>query len=251
VKEVLIAIIAAAVPAGALIFSVYKYNVERKSRIRKEEELVDAEKRLEEKRQELDSREKELSAERDKNTELMSNINFVERLLDLRSFSLIRDAVQEIFEATHADRFLMLVAPEKVGMVSHVTVIFEQHKGVGMVSAIARYRNLAIDDHYRDMLALSEKYGNVHMRVKEMPESLLKNIYLSEKIERSKVRFILRKKVSDKTDILVFSSTASHKDQEFSPEHQLVIQTIYDSTIIPRMKQIMGELGEDVVVDDI
>ena len=134
----------------------------------------------------------------------------VDRLLDITLLSEIKTAVDVVFQETSADRYLILIALNGVTDFNMISVIFEQHKGVDKISAIARYRNLKIDDEYKSMLKKAERNGHVELEVSEMPdESILKQIYMIEGVQHSKVTFLLRKGIDSGNDVIVFSSLAT------------------------------------------
>ena len=161
----------------------------------------------------------------------------VDRLLDITLLSEIRDAVDIIFNETKADRFLILIALNGVTDFNMISVIFEQHKGGDKVNAIARYRNLTIDDEYKQMLKKAERNGIVELHVSEMPEeSILKQLYLIENVKYSNIRFLLRKPIDNGNDVVVFSSLSTHNEEGFSIADKTIAITQYDATIIPALK---------------
>ena len=164
----------------------------------------------------------------------------LDKVLEFSSFNMIKDAVDEIFEMTKADRFLILIAVNGKVDFNIVSVIFEQHKSNDYkVNAIARYRSLSIDEKYRLMLKNTEKNGTVCMVTSEMEDSLLKNIYEIEGVKFSSIRHILRSSVDDDNDILVYSSIATHVDRKFTKLEKTKIDIMYDSRIKPIIKAVI------------
>lgn len=175
-----------------------------------------------------------------KDTELQLSI--YNSLLTMQSVSNIAKAVDLMFERTSANRFLILVGLEVNGFVKTVSVVFEQHQDEkNRVNAIARYHNVDIDDHYRQMLKDAEKYGKVDMEVSTMQPCLLKNFYEVEGITYSKVRFLHRKEVEPTKSVLAFSSIATHSNTSFSDQEKAFMKAMYDSSIVPVIRGLFQD----------
>lgn len=175
-----------------------------------------------------------------KNSEL--RITIVDKILDISLLGKIQDAVKNMFDETKADRFLILVAVNGKVNFNVVSVIYEQHKDSEYRgNAIARYRNLEIDEDYRNMLKEAEAKGYVEIDTQTMPDSLLKSIYKVEGVNHSKIRHLLRLPIDEGNDILVFSSVATHEEDSFEDFEKMIFMTQYNSTIIPSLKQIISE----------
>ena len=170
-------------------------------------------------------------------TEANVRTEVVDRLLDITLLSEIKTAVDVVFQETSADRYLILIALNGVTDFNMISVIFEQHKGVDKISAIARYRNLKIDDEYKSMLKKAERNGDIELEVSQMPdESILKQIYMIEGVQHSKVTFLLRKGIDSGNDVIVFSSLATHSEEPFSSRDKTIASTQNDAVIVPALK---------------
>lgn len=195
------------------------------------------------KEKELAMAEMRLAKAYDESHDVTIKNDVYESLLTMQSVNQISLAVREMFKETIADRFLIGVGIEKNGRVEHISMIFEQHDNDETVSAIARYHHVGVDDPYRDMMKESELRGMVSLEVDTMKESLLKFWYQKEKVRYSQVRFLGRKNVVKKEDIVKdvvsISSIATHVNRAWSNEEMAFIKAKYDSVILPIMKNIM------------
>ncbi|WP_179022073.1 hypothetical protein [Winogradskyella forsetii] len=164
----------------------------------------------------------------------------LDKILDFSSFNIIKTAVDEIFEKTRADRFLILIAINGKIDFNMVSVIFEQHKdSTYQINAIARYRSLSVDSDYRDMLKRAERYDVVELETIKMEDSLLKDIYTIEAVKFSDIRHLLRIPADSENDILVYSSLATHSAEGFTKLGKRQANIIYDSTIKQTIKEVL------------
>lgn len=163
------------------------------------------------------------------------------RILDISLLNEIRGAVGVMFEETSADRYLILVAVNGKTDFNVVTAIFEQHGDPKYkINAIATYRSLKIDAHYKQMLEFAEKRGQVEMIVAEMPDSLLKGIYVREGIKYSKVRHLLRVPIDDGNDVLVYCSIAKHRNAEpYTLYERTLFMTQHDAVVVPALRAMV------------
>jgi len=156
----------------------------------------------------------------------------LDKVLSFSAFNKIKAAVDELFRTTKADRFLILIAINGKVDFNIVSVIFEQHKTTKyQVNAIARYRSLKIDGEYRKMLRDAEKFGMIHFKTEELSPSLLKGIYTIEHVVYSEIRHLLRLPIDDNNDVLIYSSLATHEEEEFTELERTQASIIYDSSI--------------------
>lgn len=169
-------------------------------------------------------------------------LNLVDKILDIALLGKIQDAVKVIFEETKADRFLILVAINGKVNFNVVSVIYEQHKDTNYRgNAIARYRNLEIDEDYRAMLKDAEAKSCIEVNVDEMRDCLLKRIYQVEGVKHSNVRHLLRLPIDSDNDVLVYSSVATHDNEIFNVLEKTIFLTQYNSTIIPSLRHMISE----------
>lgn len=184
--------------------------------------------------------EKQINAHVKEKKEHKIKADVLDKLLDFASFNQIKSAVDQIFENTRADRFLILIAINGKTDFKIVSVIFEQHKKTEYdVSAIARYRHLEVDRDYRDMLKQAERDGVVHYETSKMHDCLLKQIYLFEKVKFSDVRHIARVPVDDDNDVLLYSSLATHNDKGFTSQGRTFAKITYDSIIKETILEVL------------
>lgn len=192
--------------------------------------------------------------ERDKALRIVEDqktkLSVYEDILTIQSISRIGDAVSEIFEKTIADRFLILIGIERKGRMETVSVIFEQHKRAKHnISAIARYKDVEIDDHYREMVNDAERYGVVSLETNTMKASKLKDWYTTEGVCSSEVRFIHRKTIKSNSFICCFSSISTHQEGHFSFMEKTQIKAIHDLVIQPLVKGILDDSDHSLLED--
>lgn len=189
----------------------------------------------------IDSRKKELinNKLRTENKHNELKLDFLNRIMDLTSVNQIIEAIEKVFTLTKADRFLILVAVNGKEDFNVVSVIFEQHKKNYKVNAIGTYRNIRIDQTYKQMLKNCEVNDVITLCTKEMPNSLLKSFYEVEGVQFSKVRFLARKPIDGENDFLVFSSLATHNEKDFTPREKTIIKTIYETAIKPNINNVL------------
>jgi hypothetical protein len=153
-------------------------------------------------------------------------------MITLKSFTEISEHVIEAFSRTKADRFLILTAHNGKDHLRFASVIYEQYddsKNNARLSfgAVSKYVNFEFDEHYRKMLKEVEVNGLVELDVSKMPESDLKNVYKNEQVRHSKVYFINRIKNYDSrdNDLLIYSTFATHNDNEFTAGEKITLRT--------------------------
>lgn len=222
---------------GAFITALFSFIVwlidRRKEKIKSDLEIEKLKTEIEKNKQETEVLKKEK-----KETEI--KLQFLNRIMDLEFINEIGEAVNRIFESTKAGRFLILVAKNGKVDFNTVSVVFEQHKEAKYrINAIARYRNVQIDDEYKKMLKEAERNGLVHIKTSQMPEdSILRDFYELEGITHSKVRFLARKPIDSDNDFLVYSSLSTYEKKDFTKSELAFIKTQYEGTILPCIDKI-------------
>ena len=168
-------------------------------------------------------------------------LEYFNKVVDFESISAIKEAVDNIFANTRADRFLILIAMNGKTNFNVVSVIFEQHKNTKYsMNAIAKYRNLSVDDNYRQMLKMSESIGVVRLKTDDMKPQILKDIYELEGVKYSKVRHLLRKPLDDGNDFIVYSSLATHSEEDFTNKERVIIKSAYEGVIKPKIEEVIS-----------
>lgn len=165
-------------------------------------------------------------------------INFLTSIMNLNKMNKIIDAVDDIFKKTKADRFLVLVAINGKSDFNFISVVFEQHKHKSDFIAVATYKEIQIDEAYRQMLKILEYNEFVNLYVEKMQDSLLKEFYNLEGVQFSQLRFLARQKIDNLNDFVVYSSIASHKKGKYNNEENTIIKLNYDSIIIPTFREL-------------
>lgn len=171
--------------------------------------------------------------------ETQIKLDFLNRIMDFEFINEISESVARMFEKTKADRFLILVAKNGKVDFNIVSVVFEQHKKLEYrINAIARYRNVHIDNDYRQLLKEAEKNGVVRLEVEKMHDSVLRDFYLNEGVKFSKIRFLARKPIDNDNDFLVYSSISTHESKDFTKNELVEIKTQYEGTILRAIEKV-------------
>lgn len=192
-------------------------------------------------RREMKKKNLELSDQKKTTEDFKIKAEVLNRVLDFSSFNLIKDAVDEMFLETKADRFLILIAINGQTDFNIVSVIFEQHKTADFqVNAIARYKDLPIDEAYRSMLKHAEREGQVLLETEKIERSLLGELYRLEGVEHSVVKHILRIKADERNDILVYSSLATHNSRSFTNLELRKVDLIHNSSLKPIINNVLN-----------
>jgi hypothetical protein len=164
-------------------------------------------------------------------------------VIDLLSFNDIVHKINNVFNQTPSDRFLILSAMNGKYDLRVCTVLYEQHNINGeptatlSLGATGKFVNFKFDEAYLNMLKNIEKYGKPEYYITEKMEDCdLKRIYMAEKVKASKVFFLKRIKIDEENDRVFYCSYASHKDTYSDPDKMTL--RIYTDQI----KSIMDNL---------
>jgi len=191
---------------------------------------------------EIDLLKKEIESLEKKHSEVIIKLDFLDRIFDLPFFNELSNSVQRIFNFTKADRFLILIAKNGKDSFNIINVVFEQHNSNKYkINAINRYKNIEIDEDYRDILYKAERVGIVNLKTESMSESsLLKSFYEIEGVTFSRIKFLARKPIDDDNDFLIYSSLATHTSFDFTKIEDAFIKTQYEGTIKPSLEKVLN-----------
>ena len=182
-------------------------------------------------------RELENEAREREHEERNLKLGALDRLLDFQSFNEIRDSADRMFKSTKADRFMIIIAMNGTHEFRVVSVIFEQHKTEEYkVNAIIRYRDVEIDDEFRQNLKEVEREGSIDFHVSSMKPQLLRDFWVIEKIKHAKMRFLHRQSLDAHNDVVIYSTIATHTDEPFTQLEDAILKTEYEGSIIHTMK---------------
>jgi hypothetical protein len=168
--------------------------------------------------------------------------------LQMKVMSDLNKVVEETFQETNADRFLVLMAANGIEKYKVVSALYESSKSdkeLRVVDAVRRYQNILIDDQYREMLYMAEQYGLVWLKTNEMEDCLLKELYVSEGVTESFIFFLFRKSMSEKNDVMLYTSLATHCKDGFSLMQRTLLQMQVQSQIRPMIKSIFDEIKSE------
>lgn len=164
------------------------------------------------------------------NKVLKIELNSINILFSHKLITIINEHINNIFEETKVNRFLILFAVNGKSHFNYVTCCYEKTNTGSTTGSIFRYNRFEIDDHYKAMLKQIELQGNVYFEVANMPPSILKEIYQSrdEKVTFSCIKFLRRVNIDELNDIILYSSIATTNNEDFTSEEALIIKRNFD-----------------------
>lgn len=166
------------------------------------------------------------------NKRLQIELSCVNILFNHEFLKTLNTKVDEIFDNTRVDRFLILFAVNGKTSFNYATVCYEKTKKNSISrGAIYRYVRIEVDKNYKVMLQETEQNGMLLLEVNKMPECLLKDIYKShfEHVNYSMVKFLKRITVDAENDIVIYSTAATTAVDIFTADEQVIIKSAYDT----------------------
>jgi hypothetical protein len=148
--------------------------------------------------------------------------------IDLADLNEIKIIVEDVFQKTAIDRFLLLSAVNGKEDFNFVSALYEQHEGrdecLLSIGATSKYIDIETDDSYKEMFKIVEKLHPLILDVQKMRDCILKRFYFSEKVLHSGVLFLSRKSLDESNDRLLIVSWATHVDTPIEETTKLIIQ---------------------------
>lgn len=171
-------------------------------------------------------------------------INVLNKLLKISVYSQINNAVSKLMQDTNVEGFTIFVATNGKADFNKVAVIYEKYKQSEAIesfikeeAALALYRSISIDEHYKAVLKQAERSGSVYLETQNMPECMLKNIYLYEDIQHSGISFLFRKMIDDQNDVMCFCSAVTIDNSKITGLDKTILELTISSSIIPALLQ--------------
>jgi hypothetical protein len=168
-------------------------------------------------------------------------VDFFKKIHNLQAVDRINLAVENIFNKTKADRFLILVAVNGKDYFKEVSVVYEKHKDNPDLPAKITYKEIRIDEHYTSMLKHVESEEQISLSTKLMQECLLRSFYEIEDVKHSKVMFLGRQEIDKDNDFVVFCSIATHLLKPYNNHEKVIIKTNKESLLKPAIEEILEE----------
>ena len=154
-------------------------------------------------------------------------------------FNEIKNSVDRIFQKTRADRFLILFSMNGTRELRAVSIAFEIHREPKSSNAIVRYRDVEIDENYRDLIHKIEKQGSVDLLREEMEPQILKDFFTIEGINTIKLTFIERKHLDSENDVVIFGTLAAEERGGWTELETAIINTEYEGTLKPIIRAFL------------
>lgn len=139
--------------------------------------------------------------------------------------------LQKLMHDTSLDRFLILRAWNGVLSPKYTTAVLQIRQGAQEPTS---YVHVELDTDYVDKLMIVRQKGYYYFLVDELPDSLIKTIYLAERVTASFWYYIDYKQFAENTRI-TYCSFATHNPKGFSTEEITKMRLIGD-----RLKGVTG-----------
>ena len=145
------------------------------------------------------------------------SLNIVDGFDDISN---IYSQMDKILETTSATRVMLFRGSNggglpMVGGEFYVKAIHQSLLEEEVHNLVERYNNVLIDGHYANLLRDIVTHGSVKINVDEIPDCLLKKIYLTEGIKYSEVHYLVSKGLVDrKIKFEIFYLSIGKNDNE-------------------------------------
>ena len=155
-------------------------------------------------------------------------------LLEFETFTNLVKALDDIFQETSVDRFLILYGINGSTVMKSVSAIFQYEKKTETdakwrFDAIGKYKDLEIDEYYKNMLLEIEEKGHTYITTEELPKyAILKFFYEKEGVTSSIVKFFFRKNLSENRDMILYCSFGTHDKNKLSESDLVYIKTKFN-----------------------
>lgn len=138
----------------------------------------------------------------------------------------IYEVMSKCVNETHTQRFLIFKVENgggrpKVGAHLYVSAIMEETKPP-IKPSLTSYQRLLVDSHYINMLATLVMERKVHIKVDELPDSLLKRIYTDIGVQYGEIYFLHE----DSNSLYFCSATTTKKLNDLGVEVELAVSKI-------------------------
>ena len=145
------------------------------------------------------------------------SLNIIEGLDDISN---IYSQMEKIVDSTSASRVMLFRGSNGGGLPMagsefYVKAIHQALLENDEHNLVERYNNVLIDGHYANLLRDIVTHGSVKIKVDEMPDCLLKRIYITEGIKHSEVHYLVSKGlINRKQKFEIFYLSIAKNDNE-------------------------------------
>lgn len=145
------------------------------------------------------------------------SLNIVDGFDDISN---IYSQMDKIVDSTSASRVMLFRGSNGGGLPMagsefYVKAIHHSFSEDDVNNLVERYTNVLIDGHYANLLRDIVTHGSVKIKVEEMPDCLLKRMYLTEGIKYSEVHYLVSKGLIDrKIKFEIFYLSIAKNDNE-------------------------------------
>jgi len=174
-----------------------------------------------------------------------------EGIMTIQTFDSMNKALEDLFETTKCDRFLLLVGLEMKDSVQFVKVIFSKNEDRGTIDQSQLYANVEIDDVYRQYIKDLRLNKELTLNVDEMSSGLLKYLYEDEKVTYSVLKWVRDFNLSGRSRVVSFCSMATHSETLYSVSDRIKMRTLFNSTVKPSIISIITGQKEEGVLQKI
>lgn len=181
---------------------------------------------------------KENTEDLEKMTDDKNHLSGVSFLTDFNVMNELISIVEDIQKNTKINRFVILYGINGKTEVTTVSSLFEMENQEYLINVKYKlYDEISIDNHMRFLIKELETKKDLILSTDDLPESLLKNIYLKQNIKNALLKFISRKPLDINNDIILYSSFGS-----FSSDLLTVDDLNYIESRFNRLKKLIDKL---------
>ena len=181
------------------------------------------------------------SIENDRENLLENSVksNILDKLSEFAVFNEIKNSIYRIFDKTRADRFLLLFSLNGTRELKRVSVAFEIHKNPQTSNAIVRYRDVQIDNQYRELINRLEVEGTIDLSREQMTPQILKDFFTIEGMNTIKLTFVERRHLDKQNDIVIFGTIVAEEKEPWSELETAIINSEYEGTLKPIIREFL------------
>lgn len=145
------------------------------------------------------------------------SLNIIEGLDDISN---IYSQMEKIVDSTSASRVMLFRGSNGGGLPMagsefYVKAIHQALLENDEHNLVERYNNVLIDGHYANLLRDIVTHGSIKIKVEEMPDCLLKRIYITEGVKYSEVHYLVSKGlINRKQKFEIFYLSIAKNDNE-------------------------------------
>lgn len=137
--------------------------------------------------------------------------------------------IDNLILKTKVDRFLLLKAENGATPMKTATALIERYRDKQDFYAVLLYDHVEIDEHYREMLKITEAQGFCDLETKKMPKGArLRGFYEDEEVTFSKCYFLMRMSLADGKTVIFYATIATKQTTDYTDREQREIERVVE-----------------------